>query len=78
MTYSLTFRWLKFALVAMLGTLATAILLTTVLSWAGYRPGAPFVFFGAFIPFAIWYLRRTARDRTEFEIGRREDAAPLK
>ena len=77
MKYWLTFRWMTFALIAMLGTLATALLLTMVLAWAGYRQATPFLFFGAFIPFAIWYLRRTARDRAEFEARRRQDAAPL-
>ncbi len=67
--YSSSFRWLKFAVVAVFGSLAVGSLLALALAGLGY----PDMELGAclltFIPFAIWYLRRTARDRAEFEAG---------
>ena len=69
MRYSSSFRWLKFAVVAVFGSFAVGLLLAIGLARLG-RPDTEFgVCLLTFIPFAIWYLRRTARDRAEYEAG---------
>lgn len=76
MRYSLSFRWLKFAMVAVLGSVVTMLVLGLVLRMVGVPQESPMVFLAVFAPFAIWYLRRAARDRREFEAGQGPDARP--
>ena len=70
MSYGLSFRWMKFALIAMVGTLAVSLPVMVIVSWTGFSEIWPLAFFLIFIPSAIWYRRRTARDRAEFEADR--------
>ncbi len=76
MRYSSSFRWAKFALLALLGTLLTGLALILIFFWVWGLDAFPWAFLPAYAPWAIWYLRRTARDRVEFEAEQRASKAP--
>ena len=70
MSYGLSLRWLKFAFIAGIGWLIVSIPILLGLVAIGH-PEWLAVTLIAFIPFAVWYFRRYARDKKEFEAGRR-------
>lgn len=67
MSYAFSFRWVKFAFIAMLVALVPAMPLIGVVAALGRPELTPFAFFAAFFPCAIWYLRRFNRDKKEFD-----------
>ncbi len=66
MRYAFSLRWLKFAFIAIIGWLIVAVLITKGLDAIGRPEWRPMLFV-ALLPFAIWYWRRYARDRAEFD-----------
>ena len=68
--YALSFRWMIFAFIAMLGWLAVSIPILWVMALVG-RPQFQPLLLIVIVPFAIWYLRRFARDKKEFDASRR-------
>ena len=70
MKYALSFRWVKFAFIAMFGALVLAFPIMGVVGALGRPDLAPFAFFAAYVPCAIWYLVRFNRDKKEFDARR--------
>lgn len=67
MRYAFSFRWVQFAFIALMATFILSIPLIGVLVAIG-RPDLTIIaFFAAYIPCAIWYLRRASRDKKEFD-----------
>ena len=67
MKYALSFRWVKFAGIAMMATLVLAIPIIGALIAIGRPDLTAFAVFAAYAPCAIWYLRRYIRDKKEFD-----------
>lgn len=59
-----------FAFIGILGWLAVSIPMLWVMVLVGHPQFLPLLLI-AFIPFAIWYLRRFARDKKAFDARRR-------
>lgn len=63
--YVFSFRWVKFAALALLGWIAVQLPLVVILVAVGLPQAIPATVI-AFVPFGIWYVRRGNRDRAEF------------
>jgi hypothetical protein len=70
MSYTLSFRWMKFAAIAIVFWMAMSIPISILLVLIDRPQLLPLLLLAAYIPSGIWYVRRTGRDRKEFEARR--------